>query len=54
MIDSTGAGFYNTIINKLTTWNLDIQNIRGQGYDNGANMRSKKNGLQKLILNKNP
>ena len=54
IIDSTVAGFYNTNINKLTSWNLDIQNIRRQGYDNGANMRGKKNRLQKLILNKNP
>jgi hypothetical protein len=27
--------------------------MRGQGYDNGANMKGKHNGLQKRILNIN-
>ena len=34
--------------------NIDIQNMRGQGYDNGANMKAKHNGLQKQILDINP
>ncbi|KAK2655114.1 hypothetical protein Ddye_008166 [Dipteronia dyeriana] len=34
----------------LSNHNLDIQNIRGQGYDGASNMRSKWNGLQALIL----
>lgn len=48
----------NYIVNKLKEFNLDIkswlQNLRGQGYDNGANMKGKNNGLQKHILNINP
>ena len=30
---------------------LDIQNIRGQGYNGANNMRGEWNGLQALILN---
>ena len=33
---------------------LDIQNIRGQGYDEASNMRGMWNGLQALILNDCP
>lgn len=50
---STGRGLYETIIALLAKWNLPIEDMRGQGYDNGANMKGKKNGLQNLILNKN-
>lgn len=31
---------------------LDIADLRGQGYDNGANMRGKNIGLQKKIIQK--
>ncbi|XP_063788649.1 zinc finger MYM-type protein 1-like [Pseudophryne corroboree] len=52
--NSSGEGLCEIILTKMSSWNLNIENIRGQGYDNGANMRGKKIGLQKLILNKNP
>lgn len=39
---------------KLSNYELDVQNIRGQGYDNGSNMRGKYIGLQKRILDINP
>ncbi|XP_071724873.1 uncharacterized protein [Rutidosis leptorrhynchoides] len=35
----------------LSQHNLDVQNIRGQGYDGASNMRGEFNGLQALILN---
>ncbi|XP_075687657.1 zinc finger MYM-type protein 1-like [Rhinoderma darwinii] len=41
----------NTIIDQCK--DLDIDNCRGQGYDNGANMAGKKNGVQANILRKN-
>lgn len=31
-----------------------MQNCRGQGYDNGANMRGEKSAVQKRILEINP
>ena len=33
----------------LSRYNLDIQNIRGQGYDGASNIRGESNGLQALI-----
>ena len=28
----------------------DVENIRGQGYDNGANMKGHKSGVQARLL----
>jgi hypothetical protein len=28
--------------------------VRGQGYDNGLNMKGRKNGVQKKLLDLNP
>ena len=33
---------------------LDIDNVRGQGYDNGANMKGKHQRVQKQFLELNP
>jgi len=38
----------------LSRHNLDVSNIRGQGYDGASNMREQWNGLQTLILNECP
>ena len=55
IVDTTGEGLFNYLTNELLPkFSLDVQNIRGQGYDNGANMRGKDIGLQKRILNVNP
>lgn len=42
------------LLNFLGGLNIDINDMRGQGYDNGANMKGKKIGLQKKILDINP
>ncbi|KAK5648627.1 hypothetical protein RI129_003519 [Pyrocoelia pectoralis] len=52
--DSTGRGLCATLLELLEKWNFPIEDMRGQGYDNGANMKRKNNGLQKLLLGKNP
>ena len=39
------------ISNVLLSFNLQIENIRGQGYDGASNMRGTWNGLQALFLN---
>ncbi|XP_022830235.1 zinc finger MYM-type protein 1-like [Spodoptera litura] len=54
IVDTTGAGLTSFIIEKLNNINLNINNLRGQGYDNGSNMRGKNNGLQKRLLDLNP
>ncbi|XP_047129470.2 zinc finger MYM-type protein 1-like [Hydra vulgaris] len=52
--DSTGLGLSEVLIELLTKHGLEISNCRGQGYDNGSNMKGKNNGVQKRILNLNP
>lgn len=47
---STGEGLLNFVLDLFSQLDLDIKNLRGQGYDNGSNMRGKHNGLQKKIL----
>ncbi|XP_065658168.1 zinc finger MYM-type protein 1-like [Hydra vulgaris] len=39
--ETTGAGMAETIIKQLGEMSLSIENLRGQGYDNGRNMRGK-------------
>ena len=51
--DTSGKGMSETVLKKLQEYDLDISNCRGQGYDNGANMKGKHSGLQKQILEKN-
>ncbi|XP_047132435.1 52 kDa repressor of the inhibitor of the protein kinase-like [Hydra vulgaris] len=52
--DSTGLGLTEVLIELLTKHGLEISNCRGQGYDNGSNIKGKINGVQKRILNLNP
>ena len=40
----------NEICGILSLNNLVVENIRGQGYDEGSNMRGEWNGLQALFL----
>lgn len=51
---STGKGMTSYLVNKLKEFNLNIQNLRGQGYDNSANMKGRQNGVQSHILSINP
>jgi len=52
--EKTGIGLSNVVIQKLKRDDLEIQDCRGQGYDNGANMAGAYNGVQKWILNISP
>nr|XP_004211214.1 unnamed protein product [Hydra vulgaris] len=42
--DSTGLGLTEVLIELLTKHGLEISSCRGQGYDNGSNMKGKING----------
>ncbi|GFX59426.1 hypothetical protein TNCV_4793621 [Trichonephila clavipes] len=42
------------ILGELEKNGLDIQNCRGQGYNNGANMVGINSGVKTRILNRNP
>jgi hypothetical protein len=52
--DTTGQGIFDVLQNELKDLDLDIGNVRGQGYDNGANMQGCKRGVQKKLLDLNP
>ena len=44
----TGKDLYNKIISSLESFNLDIQNYLGQGYDGAGAVAGKVNGLAGL------
>ncbi|XP_020266437.1 uncharacterized protein LOC109841922 [Asparagus officinalis] len=48
--DTAALTLKNAIYSALAHYNLDVQNIRGQGYDRASNMRGEFNGLQALIM----
>jgi len=52
--DSSGAGLTEVILNVLNKYGLELHNCRGQGYDNGDNMKGKNIDVQKRILDLNP
>ena len=52
--DTTGQGLFDVLENELNLLDLDINDVRGQGYDNGSNMKGKHQGVQKLVLDVNP
>lgn len=53
--NTTGEGLCNFLLEKLLpSLQLEVKDIRGQGYDNGSNMKGKNIGLQKRILDINP
>ncbi|KAL8040833.1 hypothetical protein ABFX02_10G125600 [Erythranthe guttata] len=41
VVDTSGFGLFNELKSVLTSLSLNIDNIRGQGYDNGSNMKEK-------------
>jgi hypothetical protein len=51
---TTSLGLFNELINVITKLELNINNIRGQGYDNGSNMKGNKQGVQRRLLDINP
>jgi Domain of unknown function (DUF4371) len=52
--DTTVLTLKNSICIILSDNNLNVQDIRGQGYDGASNMRGEWNGLQALILRECP
>jgi hypothetical protein len=50
----TGAELANAIISRLATWNLPLENCRGQGYDGAANMSAARKGCQARIAELSP
>ncbi|XP_048513412.1 zinc finger MYM-type protein 1-like [Athalia rosae] len=52
--DTTGKGLTQVILDELQNLGIAFSDMRGQGYDNGANMKSKHSGVQNRILQRNP
>ena len=52
--DTSGQGLFDELINALRTLELDLGDLRGQGYDNTSNMKGKHKGVQKKVLEVNP
>ncbi|XP_042387406.1 uncharacterized protein LOC121979484 [Zingiber officinale] len=50
VFDTAALTLKDAIYSSLAHYNLDVQNIRGQGYDGASNMRGEFNGLQALII----
>lgn len=51
--DTSGGGLTDAIVERVEVNKIPLDNMRGQGYDNGANMKGKNSGVQKRILNLN-
>ena len=49
--DTTTSTIKKEISFVLSHHNLNVQNIRGQGYDGASTMRVEWNGLQALFIN---
>lgn len=50
----TGAAIADLIRDTLNVHNIPLSECRGQGYDNGSNMRGEYNGAKSHILRENP
>lgn len=44
-VDDKSGGLFSTIQDALVSFGLEIDDIRGQGYDNGSNMKGKNKGV---------
>ena len=50
-VDNTfGKGLFNELINVIKNFEFDINDVRGQRYDYGSNMKGKKQGYKKEFL----
>ncbi|XP_023771970.1 uncharacterized protein LOC111920627 [Lactuca sativa] len=52
--DTSGKGLFDITLEELKSFGLEIDDMRGQGYDNGANMKGIHQGVQKRFLDINP
>ncbi|KAB2610837.1 zinc finger MYM-type protein 5-like [Pyrus ussuriensis x Pyrus communis] len=52
--DLTGHSLFDVLLGALSTLELDVDDIRGQSYDNGSNMKGKNKGVQSRVLEINP
>jgi hypothetical protein len=47
--DTSGEGLSIVLVDSIKSFGLNVDDIRGQGYDNGSNMKGKHKGLQSRL-----
>jgi hypothetical protein len=52
--DTSILGLFNILVESMKSFGLNIDDIMGQGYDNGSNIKGKYHGVQKRLLDVNP
>lgn len=52
--ETTGQAMADITVGNLTKHTIEVNNMRGQGYDNGASMKGKHIGVQAQIKSINP
>ena len=50
---TTGVFMADTILHQLEELGLAVDNLCGQGYDNGSNMKGKDNAIQRKLMDIN-
>ncbi len=45
--DTSGSGLFDVLVDSINSFGLNVDDIRGQGYDNGSNMKGKHKGVQR-------
>ena len=54
MEDITDQRLFDVLQDELKSFELDIDDVRGQDYDNGSNMKWKHQGVKNKFLDINP
>ncbi|KAK3193638.1 hypothetical protein Dsin_024948 [Dipteronia sinensis] len=54
MVEITRKSLFNTVKSLLGSYELDFNNVRGQGCDNGSNMKGKNNGVHSRVIREYP
>jgi hypothetical protein len=50
--DTSGLRIFNVLLDALQSLDLNIDDVRGQGYDNGSNMKGRHQGVRAHVLEK--
>jgi hypothetical protein len=48
--DTSILRLFNILVESMKSFGLNIDDIMGQGYDNGSNIKGKYHGVQKRLL----
>ena len=54
VISTTGENIAEVILSTLESWGLDVNLLRGQGYDGASNMSGKFKGVQAVVRSRVP